>query len=136
MDEEITDESKKVDLAEDQEPETKKLSIWWKILRGIQILGLFFKSSIISITAKLNNVSRDYRYVARRLAVEKKALKLLFEIEECDGTEFNEEWKREFRDKVSQAYVRRQEVTRDSKRKVIAKLDRPQSESIEYKSIF
>lgn len=35
----------------------------------------FLESLIVSLTAKLNSVSKDYRYVSRKLSAEKKVLK-------------------------------------------------------------
>ncbi|RWS27983.1 piezo-type mechanosensitive ion channel component-like protein, partial [Leptotrombidium deliense] len=66
-----------------------------KVKRYFLIAKLFSLSCIISATAKLNDVSRDYRYVSRRLAVEKRALKVLFEMEETEGVQYDENWKKE-----------------------------------------
>uniref|UniRef100_T1KNY9 Uncharacterized protein n=1 Tax=Tetranychus urticae TaxID=32264 RepID=T1KNY9_TETUR len=45
---------------------------WW-----CKLTVLFFKSLVISLTSKLNSLSRDYRFVSRRLEIERKALKRL-----------------------------------------------------------
>lgn len=45
-------------------------------LRSLLAFGLaLLDSMLISATAKLNSVSRDYRYVARKLADEKRIVK-------------------------------------------------------------
>lgn len=40
----------------------------------------FVNTSTKTLTRKLNKISRDYRYVIRTLAVEKKTLKVFIEI--------------------------------------------------------
>jgi hypothetical protein len=73
-----------------------------------QILILFIESALISATAKLNSLSRDYRYVARRLSVEKRYLKKLFEIEESNGSKYDfmdTNWKKKTLAKISQSTV-------------------------------
>lgn len=55
-------------------------SILYKIKKWLKIIKYFFISCLISATVKLNEVSRDYRYVSRRLAVEKKALKCIIHL--------------------------------------------------------
>lgn len=54
---------------------TSLTTIIQKMVKWSKIAALFFKSCIISATAKLNAVSRDYRYVSRRLKIEIRALK-------------------------------------------------------------
>lgn len=91
------------DAAEVDADEEK--SIWLKIIRYFYYMCWFIESCVISATAKLNHVSRDYRYVSRRLAVEKRALKLLFEMEESEGVNFDNEWKKHTLEKISRATV-------------------------------
>lgn len=85
--------------------EKRKLSVVSKIRYWGYVFLLFVKSCLISVTAKLNSVSRDYRYVARRLAVEKRALKVLLDIEESDGVRYDSNWKKLTLAKISQASV-------------------------------
>lgn len=87
------------------DPEAKEMTIWQKIIHWFTILCLFIESCVISATAKLNHVSRDYRYVSRRLSVEKRALKLLFEMEEADGVSYDTDWKKNTLEKISKASV-------------------------------
>lgn len=56
-----------------------------KISSGFAFVRKFFESILISATSSLNSVSRDYRFVAKRLSVEKKCLKRVIEIEELKG---------------------------------------------------
>lgn len=85
--------------------ESKGPSIWQKLINWFTIICLFIESCVISATAKLNHVSRDYRYVSRRLAVEKRALKLLFEMEEAEGISYDTDWKKSTLEKISKASV-------------------------------
>lgn len=48
-----------------------------KIKENISLFMAFVNSSTTTLTRKLNKISRDYRYVIRTLAVEKKTLKVL-----------------------------------------------------------
>ena len=102
------DDHEEADHEEDEEDAPKiKISFWVRILHWFTIVCWFFESLVISMTAKLNHVSRDYRYVSRRLAVEKRALKLMFEIEESEGVNYGTEWKRTTLEKISRATVPR-----------------------------
>lgn len=47
-----------------------------KIKENIYLFMAFVNSSTKTLTRKLNKISRDYRYVIRTLAVEKKTLKV------------------------------------------------------------
>lgn len=47
-----------------------------KIKENISLFMKFVNSSTTTLTRKLNKISRDYRYVIRTLAVEKKTLKV------------------------------------------------------------
>lgn len=47
-----------------------------KIKENILLFMAFVNSSTTTLTRKLNKISRDYRYVIRTLAVEKKTLKV------------------------------------------------------------
>lgn len=113
-------EKEKEDVSEDE----KEMNIWQKLIYWFTIIYLFIESCVISATAKLNHVSRDYRYVSRRLSVEKRALKLLFEMEEaegglsalpssqligclrvCAGISYDSEWKKTTLEKISKASV-------------------------------
>lgn len=49
-----------------------------KIKENISLFMKFVNSSTTTLTRKLNKISRDYRYVIRTLAVEKKTLKVFF----------------------------------------------------------
>lgn len=50
-----------------------------KVKRWLEFLGAFIESVFISATAKLNAISKDYRFVARQLSFEKKKLKEKFQ---------------------------------------------------------
>ncbi|XP_067135532.1 piezo-type mechanosensitive ion channel component 2-like isoform X2 [Centruroides vittatus] len=50
-----------------------------KLKRWLEFLGAFIESVFISATAKLNSISKDYRFVARQLSFEKKKLKEKFQ---------------------------------------------------------
>lgn len=55
----------------------EKLKSFSKKIRDIINLFMsFVNSSTTTLTRKLNKISRDYRYVIRTLAVEKKTLKV------------------------------------------------------------
>ena len=90
---------------EEKDGEMTEGSWWLKIINYFYIMCWFIESCVISATAKLNHVSRDYRYVSRRLAVEKRALKLLFEMEEMKGDNYDQEWKKSTLEKISRATV-------------------------------
>lgn len=77
----------------------RKESILFKIKKWLKIIKYFFMSCLISATVKLNEVSRDYRYVSRRLAVEKKALKCIIHLK---GTV---EAQKQLAEKISNARV-------------------------------
>jgi len=47
-----------------------------KIKENINLFMAFVNSSTKTLIRKLNKISRDYRYVIRTLAVEKKTLKV------------------------------------------------------------
>ncbi|KAI1297255.1 Piezo-type mechanosensitive ion channel component 2 [Halotydeus destructor] len=83
----------------------ESISVWEKALAWLRVFIMFIESCVISATAKLNHVSRDYRYVSSRLAVEKKALKLLFEMEEAEGVNYDNDWKKSTLEKISKASV-------------------------------
>lgn len=89
----------------DEDEEMADNSWWLKVINYFYIMCWFIESCVISATAKLNHVSRDYRYVSRRLAVEKRALKLLFEMEEMKGDNYDQEWKKNTLEKISRATV-------------------------------
>lgn len=74
-------------------------TILFKIKKWLKIIKYFFMSCLISATVKLNEVSRDYRYVSRRLAVEKKALKCIIHLK---GTV---EGQKQLAEKISNARV-------------------------------
>lgn len=114
---EAIDETGDGDVDAGQEGEELQISFWLKILHWLTLLCWFIESCVISATAKLNHVSRDYRYVSRRLAVEKRALKLLFEMEESEGVNYDSEWKRTTLEKISRATVPRSSSS-DSMRKM------------------
>ncbi|KAL4154487.1 hypothetical protein QTP88_000350 [Uroleucon formosanum] len=63
------------DLKEDAEDGDKLKSFSKKIKENIYLFMAFVNSSTKTLTRKLNKISRDYRYVIRTLAVEKKTLK-------------------------------------------------------------
>lgn len=50
-----------------------------KIKENVNLFMAFVNSSTTKLTKKLNTISRDYRYVIRTLAVEKKTLKVFIE---------------------------------------------------------
>lgn len=61
----------------DVQDEEKLKSFGKKIKENIHLLMAFVNSSTTTLTRKLNKISRDYRYVIRTLAVEKKTLKVI-----------------------------------------------------------
>ncbi|VVC24089.1 Hypothetical protein CINCED_3A012133 [Cinara cedri] len=63
------------DLNEDVQDGDKLKSFSKKIKENIYMFMAFFNSSTKTVTRKLNKISRDYRYVIRTLAIEKKTLK-------------------------------------------------------------
>jgi len=81
----------------------KNVSIWQKLDWWLKVIAGFCISCIISATAKLNVVSRDYRYVSRRLLVEKKALKDLFQKKSESQSNFN--WKKQSQEMLAQLYT-------------------------------
>jgi len=72
--------------------------IWWS-----KMFGLFVTSCIISLTAKLNTISRDYRYVSRRLNIEKVALKRYFQNEIITSWDKDGEKTREALERISRS---------------------------------
>uniref|UniRef100_A0A1B6DCY7 Uncharacterized protein n=1 Tax=Clastoptera arizonana TaxID=38151 RepID=A0A1B6DCY7_9HEMI len=55
--------------------EAKEMSMGQKIITFLKFIWAFLNSVMISLTKFLNKFSRDYRYVIRTLAIEKKQLK-------------------------------------------------------------
>lgn len=72
--------------------------IWWS-----KMFALFFTSCVISLTAKLNTISRDYRYVSRRLNIEKIALKKYFQDEVITSWDKDGEKTREALERISKS---------------------------------
>ena len=68
-----------------EEKDTSQETYMQKICSWMNFIKKFLQSILISATSSLNSVSRDYRFVAKRLAVEKKCLKKVIEIEEFKG---------------------------------------------------
>lgn len=81
MDKSVVGETSKLamgdgeDLREDTQDGDKLKSFSKKIKENIYLFMAFVNSSTKTLTRKLNKISRDYRYVIRTLAVEKKTLK-------------------------------------------------------------
>eukprot|EP00102_Acyrthosiphon_pisum_P023005 XP_016660215.1 PREDICTED: piezo-type mechanosensitive ion channel component isoform X3 [Acyrthosiphon pisum] len=81
MDKSVVGETSKLamgdgeDLGEDTQDGDKLKSFSKKIKENIYLFMAFVNSSTKTLTRKLNKISRDYRYVIRTLAVEKKTLK-------------------------------------------------------------
>ncbi|XP_022177206.1 piezo-type mechanosensitive ion channel component-like isoform X2 [Myzus persicae] len=81
MDKSVVGETSKLamgdgeDLGEDAQDGDKLKSFSKKIKENIYLFMAFVNSSTKTLTRKLNKISRDYRYVIRTLAVEKKTLK-------------------------------------------------------------
>uniref|UniRef100_T1IYG5 Uncharacterized protein n=1 Tax=Strigamia maritima TaxID=126957 RepID=T1IYG5_STRMM len=70
---------------DEEEGKTKpKESVLQRIQNLCRFLWVFMEGLMISATAKLNFISRNYRYVARCLSKEKKALKEKWQIEGYD----------------------------------------------------
>lgn len=108
------DEDKKSSNGDDQEKSEVEAgkrteSVLLKIKRWLKIIKYFFISCLISGTVKLNEVSRDYRYVSRRLAVEKKALKCIIHLKATP------EAQKQLAEKISNARV--PEIKSKSKKK-------------------
>lgn len=76
----------------EEETYLEKIKIWFDFIKK------FTESVFISSTSNLNSVSRDYRFVAKRLAVEKKCLKKIIEIKELEGIKHDlisdQDWKK------------------------------------------
>ncbi|XP_074605429.1 piezo type mechanosensitive ion channel component isoform X3 [Brevipalpus obovatus] len=72
--------------------------IWWS-----KMFAVFFTSCVISLTAKLNTISRDYRYVSRRLNIEKIALKKYFQDEVITSWDKDGEKTREALERISKS---------------------------------
>nr|CAD7432633.1 unnamed protein product [Timema monikensis] len=53
----------------------EETNVWTKIWMYIKFIWAFLESAMVTITKYLNRNSRDYRYVVRMLALEKKMLK-------------------------------------------------------------
>jgi hypothetical protein len=112
------------EAASEEGVDHRKVSLLSKMKSWLQIVVLFIESALISATAKLNSLSRDYRYVARRLSVEKRYLKKFFEIEETNGSKYDfmdTNWKKKTLAKISQTTVPKEsksfDSTEDSNRK-------------------
>ncbi|XP_027198178.2 piezo type mechanosensitive ion channel component isoform X2 [Dermatophagoides pteronyssinus] len=79
-----SEKSYSLESDEQQEPTyMEKIRSWFDFFKT------FTESIFISSTSNLNAVSRDYRFVAKRLAVEKKCLKKIIEIKELDGIQYD-----------------------------------------------
>ncbi|UXI19495.1 hypothetical protein NH340_JMT05437 [Sarcoptes scabiei] len=61
----------------------KRIENWCDFIRK------FTESIVISLTSTLNAVSRDYRFVAKRLTAEKKCLKKVIEVKESEGINYD-----------------------------------------------
>lgn len=86
----------------------RKLSLFSRFKHWLFIIKLFIESCLISLTSSLNDLSRDYRYVEKRLLIEKRYLKRLFDIEEIEGFHhdfMDAEWKKKTLAKISAAAV-------------------------------
>lgn len=82
----VIDSSQEVEISEEeksQETYMEKIKGWLNFCRS------FLESILISCISSLNSVSRDYRFVAKRLSVEKKALKRVIEIEESRSDHYD-----------------------------------------------
>lgn len=83
----------------EDETYVEKIKIWFDFIKK------FTESVFISSTSNLNSVSRDYRFVAKRLAVEKKCLKKIIEIKELEGIKHDlisdQDWKKSTLTKLS-----------------------------------
>ena len=112
------DELKEIGEADEQDEEPhRKESLFTKVKNWFSILVLFIESALISMTAKLNSLSRDYRYVSRRLSVEKRYLKRIFEIQESNGSRYDfmdTNWKKRTLAKISQSTVPKDTKSIDS----------------------
>lgn len=53
-------------------------SVRQKIVVAFKFVWMFIQTSLVSLTNFLNNYSKDYRYVLRVLAKEKKILKVMY----------------------------------------------------------
>jgi hypothetical protein len=111
------DEKDEEETPSEEGADHRKVSLLSKMKSWFQIVVLFIESALISATAKLNSLSRDYRYVARRLSVEKRYLKKLFEIEESNGSKYDfmdTTWKKKTLAKISQSTVPKLSKSLDS----------------------
>ena len=102
-------DDKKDDNTTNSEDAKRTESVLFKIKKWMKIIKYFFISCLISATVKLNEVSRDYRYVSRRLAVEKKALKCIIHLKATP------EAQKQLAEKISNARV--PEIKSKSKKK-------------------
>ena len=111
------DEVEGVDEVDEETQPQRKESLFTKMKNWLTIVLLFIESALISMTAKLNSLSRDYRYVARRLSVEKRYLKRIFEIEESNGSRYDFmdiNWKKRTLAKISSSTVPKETKSIDS----------------------
>ncbi|XP_054165401.1 piezo-type mechanosensitive ion channel component-like [Oppia nitens] len=119
----ISDRDENEEKEEEEEKNKKKESIFSKMKNILHLFIMFIESALISMTAKLNTLSRDYRYVARRLSIEKKYLKRILEIEESNGSKYDfmdNIWKKRTLAKISQSTLPK-ERSFDSVNDVISK---------------
>lgn len=98
----VADTSQEVEVSEEEKPQEtymEKIKGWLNFIRS------FFESILISCISSLNSVSRDYRFVAKRLSVEKKALKRVIEIEESQSEHYDciadQSWRKSALSKLS-----------------------------------
>ncbi|XP_076372668.1 piezo-type mechanosensitive ion channel component-like isoform X2 [Tachypleus tridentatus] len=97
-----------VDTACDDAEETTQESFLQKVKGWMDFGVAFFLSVLISATAKLNTISKDYRFVARQLFREKQILK-----EQFDSTQPIENLERS--DSIKMSYVKDPDVSGPSK---------------------
>lgn len=88
-----------------EEEKEKEETYMEKIKSWLGFIKTFVESIFISATSSLNSLSRDYRFVAKRLSIEKKCLKKVIEIEELKGTTHDfitdQEWRKDVLAKLS-----------------------------------
>lgn len=59
------------------DPKPEEESLFNKVVTFLKFVYAFINSVMVTMTRYLNKLSRDYRYVMRTLAIEKKLLKVV-----------------------------------------------------------
>lgn len=94
------DEAIEMGDGETQQPDEMPRIRGWR-----EMLNLFVYSCLLSLTVKLNKLSRSYRYVSRRMAVEKNALKKQFNLND-ERFKTDPKWRKWVISTLSETYTK------------------------------